>query len=48
MSGSVIVSITAESGSLQFPPPDVGIAIDAMPSHWAFYFQGSCFMMCEI
>ena len=26
---------------LQFPPPDVIIATDAMPTHWAFYFQGS-------
>ena len=24
-----------------FPLPDVVIAIDAMPTHWAFYFQGS-------
>ena len=26
---------------LQFPPPDVVIATDAMPTHWAFYFQES-------
>ena len=26
---------------LQFPLPDVGIATVAMPTHWAFYFQGS-------
>ena len=26
---------------LQFPPPDVVIATDATPTHWAFYFQGS-------
>ena len=26
---------------LQFPLPDVVIVIDAMPNHWAFYFQGS-------
>ena len=26
---------------LQFPLPDVIIATDAMPAHWAFYFQGS-------
>ena len=26
---------------LPFPLPDVVIANDAMPSHWAFYFQGS-------
>ena len=26
---------------LQFPPPDVVIANDGMPTHWAFYFQGS-------
>ena len=26
---------------MQFPPPDVVIATDAMPTHWAFYFQGS-------
>ena len=26
---------------LQFPLPDVVIATDAMPTHWAFYFQGS-------
>ena len=26
---------------LQFPLPDVVIATDAMPAHWAFYFQGS-------
>ena len=26
---------------LQFPLPDVVIAIDAMPANWAFYFQGS-------
>ena len=25
---------------LQFPLPDVVIATDAMPTHWAFYFQG--------
>ena len=26
---------------LQFSLPDVAIATDAMPTHWAFYFQGS-------
>ena len=26
---------------LQFPLPDMVIATDAMPTHWAFYFQGS-------
>ena len=26
---------------LQFPLPDVVIATDAPPTHWAFYFQGS-------
>ena len=26
---------------LQFPLPDVVIASDATPTHWAFYFQGS-------
>ena len=26
---------------LQFPLPDVVIATDTMPTHWAFYFQGS-------
>ena len=26
---------------LQLPIPDVVIATDAMPTHWAFYFQGS-------
>ena len=26
---------------LQFPLPDLVIATDAMPPHWAFYFQGS-------
>ena len=26
---------------LQFPLPDVVIVIDAMPTHWAVYFQGS-------
>ena len=26
---------------LQFPLPDVIIATDATPTHWAFYFQGS-------
>ena len=26
---------------LQFPLPDVVIGTDAMPTHWAFYFQGS-------
>ena len=26
---------------LQFPLPDVVIATDDMPTHWAFYFQGS-------
>ena len=26
---------------LQFPLPDVVIATDATPNHWAFYFQGS-------
>ena len=26
---------------LQFPLPDVVIATDAKPTHWAFYFQGS-------
>ena len=26
---------------LQFPLPDVVIASNAMPTHWAFYFQGS-------
>ena len=25
---------------LQFPLPDVVIATDATPTHWAFYFQG--------
>ena len=28
-------------GPLQFPLCDVVIATDAMPTHWAFYFQGS-------
>ena len=27
--------------SLQFPLPDVVVASDTMPTHWAFYFQGS-------
>ena len=27
--------------SLQFLLPDLVIATDAMPSHWAFYFKGS-------
>ena len=27
--------------SLQFPLPDVVLATDATPTHWAFYFQGS-------
>ena len=26
---------------MQFPLPDVVITTDAMPTHWAFYFQGS-------
>ena len=26
---------------LQFPLPDVVIATDSTPTHWAFYFQGS-------
>ena len=26
---------------LQFPLPDVVIATDDLPTHWAFYFQGS-------
>ena len=26
---------------LQFPLPNVVIVTDAMPTHWAFYFQGS-------
>ena len=26
---------------LQFPLPDVVIATDTTPTHWAFYFQGS-------
>ena len=26
---------------MQFPLPDVVIATDAIPTHWAFYFQGS-------
>ena len=26
---------------MQFPLPDVVIATDAMPTHWAFYFQGT-------
>ena len=26
---------------LQFPLPDMVIATDAIPTHWAFYFQGS-------
>ena len=28
-------------GPLQFPLPDVVIAKDTMPTHWASYFQGS-------
>ena len=28
---------------LQFPLPDVVITTDAMPTYWAFYFQGSGF-----
>ena len=28
--------------SLQCQVPDVVIATDAMPTYWAFYFQGSC------
>ena len=27
--------------TVQYPFPDVVIATDAMPHHWAFYFQGS-------
>ena len=30
-----------ESVPLQFPVPDVVIATDATPTHWAFYLQGS-------
>ena len=26
---------------LQFPLPDMVIATDATPTHWAFYFQGT-------
>ena len=26
---------------LQFPLPDLVMATDATPTHWAFYFQGS-------
>ena len=30
---------------LQFPLPDLVIATDAMPSHWAHYCQGSRFLL---
>ena len=33
--------IAPKSSPLQFPLPDVVIATDATPTHWAFYFQGS-------
>ena len=41
MSTGMAGSFATEPDPLQFPLPDVVIATDAMPSHWAFYFQGS-------
>ena len=42
MSTMVTVSFVAESSSLAVPC-DLVIAIDATPTNWAFYFQGSEF-----
>ena len=39
----MVISFVTDPSSLQFPLPDVVIATDAMPTHWAFYFQGSGF-----
>ena len=36
-----LVHLQQSSIPLQFPLPDVDIATDATPTHWAFYFQGS-------
>ena len=41
MSARMVISIAKEPVTLQFPLPNVVIAADAMPTHWAFYFQGS-------
>ena len=37
----VVISFATEHSSLAIPFPDVIIATDAMPTHWAFYFQDS-------
>ena len=36
----MVISFAQSPVPLQFPLPDVVIATDAMPTHWAFYFQG--------
>ena len=36
-----LAHLQQSSVPLQFPLPDVVIATDATPTHWAFYFQGS-------
>ena len=36
-----LAKLQQSSVPLQFPLPDVVIATDATPTHWAFYFQGS-------
>ena len=37
----LLSQLQQRSVPLQCPLPDVVIATDAMPTHWAFYFQGS-------
>ena len=41
VSASETVSVVTEFSPLWFPLPDVVISTDAIPNHWAFYFQGS-------
>ena len=36
-----LVTLQQSPVPLHFPLPDVVIATDATPTHWAFYFQGS-------
>ena len=40
-STGMVGSFATSPVSLQFPLPDVVIATNDMPTHWAFYFQGS-------
>ena len=41
MSNGTVISFATKPSSLQFPLSDMVIAIEAMSTHWDFYFQGT-------